>query len=197
MTTQILPNPRLTTLIAVLALGVVGAAQAQTDTSSTSGNSSMAAPAGTDQSSMVAHRDRSFCEKAAEGSSQELALSQLAADHSQNSDVKEFAAKMVSDHTALNSKLMDLASRKGVSLDKYVTKGQQDDVDSMAKENGADFDKDYLKHMVKGHTEMVELFKAEGAKSKDADLAGFANDNVMTIQHHLDMAESLQQKANP
>jgi len=183
MTTQILPSPRLTTLIAILALGVVGAVQAQTDTSA----AGMA----------IAHRDSSFCEKAAEGSSQELALSQLAADHSQNSDVKEFAAKMVSDHTALNSKLMDLASKKGVSLDKYVAKGQQDDVDSLSKENGADFDKDYLKHMVKGHTEMVELFKSEGSKSKDADLAGFANDNIMTIQHHLDMAESLQQKVNP
>jgi putative membrane protein len=185
MTTHILPRPRLAAGLAALALGLAAAASAQTSTSDSSG------------SSTLAHRDRSFMEKAAENSSQELALSQLAADHSQNSDVKEFAAKMVSDHTALNSKLMALASQKGVSLDKYVTKGQQDDYDSLSKENGPDFDKDYLKHMVKGHTDTVELFKSEGAKSHDSDLAGFANDNVMTIQHHLDMAQSLEQKLNP
>ena len=190
MTTQILPNPRLTLLIAGLTFGLVAAAQAQMDSNGSPGQSTA--------SPTLAHRDRSFLEKFAQASTEELTLSQLAADHSQNSDVKDFAAKMVSDHTELNSKLLALASKKGVAVEDDVTKGQQnDDVSDLAKKSGPDFDKAYVKLMVKGHTDAVGLFKAEGGKSKDSDLAGFANDNVMAIQHHLDMAEALQQKVNP
>ncbi len=184
MTTQILPNARLTALIAGLALGLVAGLHAQTSDTASSNSS-------------IAHRDRSFLEKAAESGAKEVSLSQLALDHSQDPDVKSFAQTMVTDHTAVNSKLMALASQKGVAVEDYVTKGQKDDYDSLAKENGADFDKDYVKEMVSDHKDAVELFSTEGKKSKDSDLSSFANGTVMQLQHHLDMAESLEKKVNP
>lgn len=61
--------------------------------------------------------DRRFITKAAESSMKEVALSQLAQERATNPQVKSFAQQMVSDHGQLNNDLMQLAARKGVSLE--------------------------------------------------------------------------------
>ncbi len=61
--------------------------------------------------------DRRFLTKAAEGGMKEVALSELAQERAANPQVKSFAQQMVTDHTQMNNDLMQLAQRKGVSLE--------------------------------------------------------------------------------
>lgn len=61
--------------------------------------------------------DKSFIEKAAKSSMKESALSQLAAQQATSPEVKEYAQKIVSDHQRVNQQLMQLAQKKGVTMD--------------------------------------------------------------------------------
>jgi putative membrane protein len=143
----------------------------------------------------LAHGDRNFLLAVAEGSNQEIALSQLAALNSSRQDVKDFAQMMIHDHGALNAELAELASHKGVDIADAVAKGQKKGVDSLAKKQGADFDQAYLKDMVEGHDATLKAFKKMAEKAKDADVQAFATKNLPTIQLHDDHAHSLQQAA--
>ena len=102
----------------------------------------------------------------AEGSNQEVALSELAAVNASRQDVKDFAQMMIRDHGMLNSQLADLASRKGVDIADAVAKGQKKGVESLEKKQGADFDQAYLKDMVSGHDATLKAFHQGGRQGE-------------------------------
>jgi putative membrane protein len=158
-------------------------------------DSNPTAPATGNQS--LAHIDKHFIMKAAMASSNEVALSQLAADRAASADVKSLAQMMITDHTQLNSDLQALATQKNVDISKAVQKGQTDGVDSLAKESGADFDKAYAKKMVSAHKDAVSLFKKESTHGKDPDVVALAGKYLPTLQQHLEHAESVKQTVDP
>jgi len=185
-----------------LAFAVPAFAQMPNDTAAPStatagapANSDASAPgsSGSTNRDMIAHSDRSFSLKLAEGSTNEVALSQLADSHASNDDVKSFAAMMVADHQKLNSDFSDLSARKGIDISDGVAKGQKKGVANLEKKSGADFDKAYIKIMIKGHKDAADLLKKEAADSKDTDLAQFATAALPTVLAHLQKAEAIAQ----
>jgi len=194
----------LSTSLLVLPLAVATSAFAQmaSDTSAPStapigapSSSDMSAPSsagGSTNRDMVARSDRGFAAKLAEGSTNEIALSQLADSHASSSDVKQFALMMVGDHQKLNAQFSDLAARKGIDISEAVMKGQKKGVASLEKKSGADFDKAYIKEMIKGHKDTADLLKKEAANSKDTDLAQFATQALPTVLGHLQKAEDIE-----
>ena len=60
--------------------------------------------------------DRHFLHKAAKGSEEEVTLAQLAEQRSNNTQVKQLAQELISDHEKMNRSLHDLAQQKGVKL---------------------------------------------------------------------------------
>jgi putative membrane protein len=138
---------------------------------------------------MITHSDRSFVVKVAEGSTNEVALSRLADTHASSDEVKSFAQMMVTDHTQLNTQLSTLASTKGIDIQDAVEKGNKKGVESLDKKSAADFDKAYIKEMVKGHKETADLLRKEAADSKDTDLAQFATTALPTVLEHLQKAK--------
>src|SRR5690349_13091189 len=60
------------------------------------------------QSAALNPDDRSFVEKAAVGGKAEVELGQLALQKAQNDQVKQFAQRMVTDHSQANSELVSM-----------------------------------------------------------------------------------------
>jgi len=191
-----------TVLIATLGLASSQAQNATTPPASTDTTTTTTTTATNDQNSSstppaneqtLSHADRHFIMKAAMASSNELALSQLAADHASNPQVKSFAQDMITAHQQLNSDLQTLAGQKNVDITKPVEKGQKDEVDSLSKKMGQDFDHAYVKQMVKGHEEAVSLFKKESEDGKDPDVTALANKYLSVVSDHLQHAKTLKQ----
>ena len=65
-------------------------------------------------------------------------------------------------------------------------------VASFEKKSGADFDRAYIKEMIKGHKAAADLLKKEAADSKDTDLAHFATAALPTVLGHLQKAEDIE-----
>jgi putative membrane protein len=137
----------------------------------------------------VAHSDKSFMKKANKSGLEEITISQAVLAHLSNNDLKNFAQQMVTDHTAANNGLMDLAQQKGVKL-------AQPDMSSLSDEwskKTDNVDRAYAKKMVADHEDAVKLFE-KASKSKDADVAAFAQKTLPTLQHHLMMAQDLEKQ---
>ncbi|MEO7931873.1 MAG: DUF4142 domain-containing protein [Chthoniobacterales bacterium] len=149
---------------------------------------------GTAQESNLSAADQKFIMKAAMGGMAEVKLGKLAEKNGSSSQVKEFGAMMVTDHTKANTQLMSVAKSKGITLSSELDEKHQEKYDKMSKMTGEDFDKAYIKDMVTDHKMDVALFKAEAKKGEDADIKSFATETLPTLQMHLEHIQTLQKK---
>ncbi|HRE83210.1 MAG TPA: DUF4142 domain-containing protein [Opitutaceae bacterium] len=136
----------------------------------------------------VSRRDRNFLEKAAHSGHKEVAVSQAVASRLVTPGAKDFAQTMISDHTAANTELQALATKRGVTLPMPDNKAQNAWAKNKADD---DLDEDYLEEMIDDHEDAVALFK-RGAKSKDPEIAAFASKILPKLEHHLQTARTLE-----
>jgi putative membrane protein len=136
----------------------------------------------------------SFWNDAAQSGMAEVMLGNLALQKSSNDEVKQFAQKMVDDHTMANNELKDLAATKSVTLPTEVTAKQKSGYDKLSAMSGDQFDKEFMKMMVKDHEKAVSLFQNQADKGTDADVKAFAAKTLPTLQGHLSMAKSINDK---
>jgi len=147
------------------------------------------------KASTITSGDRKFMEKAAEGGMAEVKLGQLATQKAQSDDVKKFGERMVDDHSKANDQLKQVASTKGVTLPTEPDKASQHEYDKLSKMSGAQFDREYMDHMVSDHKKDISEFQKEAKNAKDADVKQFASSTLPTVQQHLQLAQSADQVA--
>jgi putative membrane protein len=186
---------------ALLALGFAAGAAAQSPSSNTPSPTTPNAaqtgkdiPAATGQAkrtgkSSLSHADREFVENAAKGGMAEVDLGKFAQEHASSPQVKDFAAKMVQDHSKANEDLRSLAQAKGVTMPAGPSHKDNHEMSKLSKLTGADFDREYMNSMVKDHKKDVKEFQKEADKAKDADVKSFAANTLPTLQQHLKMAQ--------
>jgi len=145
--------------------------------------------------STLSSSDRKFIEKAAQGGLAEVKLGQLAVEKAQTPDVKQFGQRMVDDHAAANNKLQQIASAKGVTPPADMDSSTQREYNKLQKLSGADFDREYMKHMVSDHQKDVKEFQSEAKSARDPDVKSFAESTLPTLQDHLTQAKAAEAAA--
>jgi putative membrane protein len=170
---------------APLAARAAGAENPSSSTASKGTNSTM-----TQQKASLDSSDKKFIEKAAEGGLAEVELGKLAAQKGQSAEVKQFGERMVKDHSAANDKLMKIASDKGLTPAKEMDASTKREHDKLSKLSGAEFDREYMKHMVSDHEKDVKEFQSEAKSAKDPDVKNFAESTLPTLEEHLKLAKS-------
>ena len=143
------------------------------------------------QSAALNPDDRAFVEKAAVGGKAEVELGQLAQEKAQNEQVKQFAHRMVTDHSQANSELVSMGDKMQLTLPTELDKETQDLKTKLSKRNGAKFDKEYMKAMVDDHQKDVNEFQKQSNNAINSDVKAFASKTLPTLQQHLDLAKSI------
>ena len=141
--------------------------------------------------SALARADRKFIEEAAHGGVAEVELGKLAQQKASSDQVKQFGARMVEDHGKANDELKQLAQTKGITPPTAADKSHAKDIDKLGKLSGAEFDKQYMAHMVSDHRKDVSEFKKASESAKDSDVKAFAGKTLPTLQEHLKLAQSV------
>jgi putative membrane protein len=136
----------------------------------------------------AASGDQAFVDKAAMGGLAEVQLSKLAMDKGATTDVKQFARKMVEDHSKANMELKQIADKKNLELPTKLDEQHQKIYDQLATLSGASFDKEYMRVMAADHDDATKLFKEQAQRGQDPELKSFAMKTLPTIQKHDDMA---------
>ena len=104
---------------ALMAFGIVAAlgnsALAQSNQPTTEPNPTTR-PANRSNSGQLSSFDTQFMAQAAQMNMAEIALSQLALRRASSNEVKQYAQRMVQDHSRANTRLVQLAQQKRVTL---------------------------------------------------------------------------------
>ena len=135
--------------------------------------------------------DATFIKKAAGGGMAEVALGHLAVEKASSPEVKKFGQRMVDDHSKANDQLKQLAAQKHVTLPQDLSAKDKATKAKLEKLSGDQFDRAYMKDMVKDHTKDVSDFKRESMSAKDPDVKKFAAQTLPTLQEHLKQATSI------
>nr|MBA3442304.1 DUF4142 domain-containing protein [Pyrinomonadaceae bacterium] len=142
--------------------------------------------------SMISNDDRKFMMAAAEGGMSEVEMAKVALEKASSDSVKQFAQKMIDDHTKANDKLKEIASKKGVTLPTAPDAKRQRTMDKLQQLSGAEFDRAYMKEAGnKDHDKQAKLFQKQADRGKDAEVKAFAAETLPTVQMHLQMARDM------
>ena len=132
-----------------------------------------------------------FLTVVAKGVYKDVELSRLAVQKASLVKVREFAKNMMTDYDKNIDGLLELAQRKNIELTMAETPELTEQFNKLKALEGIEFDKEYIKMMVKDHEEDVEKFRSEVEKGRDIEVKAFAAGKLSIITHHLDMAKTL------
>lgn len=127
----------------------------------------------------------------------EIQLSRLALQKSTNTDVKNFAQRMVDEHTTVNNQIATLAQNRGLSLPTALSPSRQSLVDKLSSLSGTDFDAAYMDVNVVVHIKDVRLFRRQSEAGTNADVKSFAQSVLPSLSEHLTLAESIDKAIHP
>jgi putative membrane protein len=149
-----------------------------------------------DPTGSAAMMDKAFVRQALQGGMAEVQLGQLAQQKSSNPDVKQFAQKMVDDHTKLGDAMKQVAQQLHVKTPDSLSGKDKSTMAKLNALNGDAFDKAYIKDMVKDHKQDEKDFKQEADNTSNPALKSVASQGGQMISEHLQMIEQIAQKNN-
>jgi putative membrane protein len=136
---------------------------------------------------------KEFMEKAATDGMFEVESGKLALQMSKNETVKQFAQKMIHDHSQANQQLMEIVRKEGVNLPPQMNQEQQKLYDNL--KNAKNFDQEYADTMVQDHKKAVSDFEKEKSKVTDnPEMKKFVDETLPILKQHLNLAEEMQKK---
>jgi len=174
-------------LATALLLAGAGVAGAQTATTASSAGKTTAASSATTK---LPGTDTRFIKDVAKASMGEVAMGRLGADKAASAEVKQYAQKMIDDHTKANGELTALASSKAVEGPADANDHDKRNA-KLSEKAGAEFDKAFMKQMVADHKKVVKEFEHETKSGSDPDVKAFAEKHLPTIREHLEQAQSI------
>src|SRR5262249_32305971 len=120
-----------------------------------------------------------------------------ARDKASSQEVRNFAQKMIDDHTKAGDQLKQLANQKSITVPGDVNAQDKATMDRLSKLSGKAFDRAYMDEMVKGHEKVVAAFHHEISMGKDADVKSWTSKTLPTIEEHLKMARTTYAHVSP
>jgi putative membrane protein len=133
-----------------------------------------------------------FVKKASHINLGEIELGTLATKRSARADVKEYGQRLVTDHQKAYDDLKKVAVAENLQVSTTIDKQHKDLAARLGSLQGANFDREFLPAMVKGHKEAIQLFEAQAASGRDIGLKSYAQKCLPVLRDHLKMAEELQ-----
>lgn len=126
----------------------------------------------------------------------EIQQAQLAQQKASSDDVRNFAQRMVDDHTQANNQIASLAQQKSVTLPAALPPSHQAALNELSTFSGADFDKAYMDMNAVDHAIAVRLFRKQARNGRDPDIKGLAQSTLPVLEGHLVMAVEVDRSIN-
>jgi putative membrane protein len=115
-----------------------------------------------------------------------------------NQKVKDFAQRMVTDHSAVNTQVHDLLTKLGATpapnpTSESMTQQGQEAATRLGALSGAAYDKAYIDNEVTFHQQVINAATTQLAPAaQNAELKDLLQKTMPVLQSHLDMAKQIQ-----
>lgn len=141
--------------------------------------------------------DQVFVTKALEASRADIELAEIALKKTTDPKVRDFAEKVLRDHSAAQAELAKSATREGVEQPKSIDARHAAMKAELERLQGDEFDRRYMAFMVEESERNAALFTAKH-RTGDGDVSAIANRLTTVMQGHVDMArEASRAVGNP
>ena len=143
----------------------------------------------------VSSQDKTFLDDTAKDTNYEIKTGQLALKKSGSADVKQYAAMVIRDHTALKPQIAkaDAAANVTPPQADSLTVSDRASYAELEVLSGNLFDKAYIKGLVKGNQQAVDESKSEAAGSTVPAVKALAARRLTLDAKHTEAAKKLAQ----
>ncbi len=135
--------------------------------------------------------DQEFIQKASAAGLAEVNMAKMALQNATTPAVKEFAQRMLNDHTKANRELNRIADANRMTPAANMDAAHQEMSREMSAMTGENFDRRYVRGQLKDHEAAVALFQAEAKNGKNPQLKEFAVQTLPTLREHQEMVRKL------
>ena len=142
-------------------------------------------------SAKVAASDAGYIRQAISGSGMEVELGQVAQSRGSASDVKEFAQRMVNDHTAMGRQWYALAQKTGVPVETGRDAATEQTVQRLERLSGSAFDQAYMTEMVRHHDQELARLQQVATSARSTEVRQLATTGQATVRQHLTLAREV------
>jgi putative membrane protein len=133
--------------------------------------------------------DVRFAREAAMGGMMEVELGKIAVQKASSDKVKQFGQRMIDDHAKGGDELKGIAAKNNFNIPDQLDARHKAMVDRYANMSGTEFDRAYMRDMVKDHQTDIADFQKEANSGMNPDLKSWATTTLPTLQEHLRIAK--------
>lgn len=133
-----------------------------------------------------------FVKDAANGSMFTVQMGNVAGQKAQSPQVRDFATMMVSEHGNASQTLMAAVKGLGIDLPTSLDKKYQDKIEKISKKDTSEFDKEYMKQMVKEHQDDIKKFEKAEKNLPAGALKTWVSTTLPVLRQHLSKAEEIE-----
>ncbi len=146
----------------------------------------------TSTANSLSQEDRDMIEDLAEANIAEIETGRLALSKSQTPGVREYAQKMIDEHSMAQQELQQMAQAKGMTLPQETDLAHRTVAGALRLLSGQTFDSQYINRVgVDDHQRTVELLQKAQGQARDTELKALAGRMLPVVQAHLDMARQM------
>ncbi len=135
--------------------------------------------------------DKTFMKDTAQSNIGEMKYAPVVEKMAQRPESKQFAQKMVQDHTKAEQELKTLAASKAYSLPSDTDTSEKQVISRLSRESTGSFDAAYKHEMIRDHTGDIAKTRREISLGRDKDVKAYAQKLLPVLQDHLKMAQVL------
>jgi len=121
----------------------------------------------------------------------ESQAAQLALQHSRNQSVRDFAGKIITDHTYAQDTLASIAQMHHLQNPAILTEQHRQMLAQLAQLNGPAFDRAYVGSLVRGHTVMIEELNFQLVHGTDQHISAWVQNTRPVLLQHSEIAQQL------
>ena len=134
-----------------------------------------------------------FAQELKSGNQFEIESANLALKKSNTEPVKNFANRLIGDHTAAADKLKNTLKQAGLPEPAMsVNHEQQAMLSKLENLNGAAFNRRFVKDQIQAHKKAISLLQSYSNRGTNSELKQLALSLLPTLKEHLQIAERLQ-----
>jgi putative membrane protein len=135
--------------------------------------------------------DAQFVQSQIEDNTAQYQAGQLALQQSQNQDVRNFAEKMITDHTYAQDTLAPIAQSHHMQSTATLSEQHRAMLGQLAKLSGPAFDRAYVDDMIRAHALMVEELNAQLIHGQDQHINAWVQNTRPIVLQHSEIAQQL------
>src|ERR1700746_1233015 len=133
----------------------------------------------------LSQQDKTFVHEARAANLAEAELGKLAEQKAAAPAVKEFGRWMATDHGFANKRLAAILREEHETLQPTLTVEQRQLKQKLEGLTGAQFDQEYVQHMLQDHEKTVPVFEKEAKEGHNLRIKTYAQDLTPVLAQHL------------